>query len=93
MVAAGALAVLMPTVNRCAMDRALYNQVGSVDDTRCSLSFINPKSKEDALGVVVRINESIENEKQNQNRITVIKMLESKKAWVNRLIDTKLNTV
>ncbi len=72
------------------MERTLYNQKGSVDDIRCTLSFVKPDTRDKALDEAERLTKSIENEKQNQNRTTVIKLLESKKARVDRLIETKL---
>lgn len=71
------------------MERTLYNQKGSVDDTRCTLSLIQTDTRQKALEEIEILTASIENEKQNQNRTTVIKMLESKKARIDRLI-TKL---
>ena len=70
------------------MERNLYNQKGSVDDIRCSLVFIDPKSIEQALSDNETLAASIENEKENKNRATVIKMLESKKTWVEKKINT-----
>jgi len=73
------------------MERTLYNQNGSVEDIRCTLNFVNPGTRQKAFDEVERLTESIENEKQNQNRTTVVKLLESKKAKIDRLIETKLN--
>ena len=70
------------------MERNLYNQKGSVDDIRCSLVFIDPKSIEQALASNETLAASIANEKENKNRATVIKMLESKKTWVEKKINT-----
>jgi hypothetical protein len=47
----------------------LLNQRGNIDDIRCSLQF--GYSEKDIL-------DALENEKLNQNRQTVIKMLEAK---------------
>lgn len=73
------------------MERSLYNQKGSVDDTRCSLQFVNPGTRQEALNEMDLLTASIDNEMKNQNRTSVIKMLESKKSWVKRMIETKLN--
>ena len=70
------------------MERHLYNQKGSVDDIRCSLGFIYPKSVEQALADNETLAASIANEKENKNRATVIKMLESKKAQIEKQIKT-----
>lgn len=72
------------------MKYSLYNQKGSVDDIRCTLSLINPVTSQQLINEVELLTESIEDEMQNQNRATVLKMLASKKSRIERLIKTKL---
>ena len=68
------------------MERSLYNQRGSVDDTRCTLRFINPSNLHDARNEYDLLTASIKNERINQNRSSMIKMLESKMSRIIRLI-------
>lgn len=63
--------------------------MGSVDDIRSSLALIDPGDLIDAENDINSLSESIENERQNQNRKSVIKMLEAKRSSISRLIQTK----
>lgn len=58
----------------------LINQSGSVDDIKCSLSFI----KQCTPQTISLLTNSLENERQNKNRATVIKMLEAKIKKLNK---------
>lgn len=70
------------------MEKYLYNQVGSVDDVRCSLGHINPETLDQALDHERTLLESLENELANSNRATVIKMLESKYKYIQKRIQS-----
>lgn len=50
------------------------NRQGSVEDSRCSLSYITKNTPEN----IERLKASILDEKGGQNRVTIIKMLEAK---------------
>ena len=70
------------------MEKYLYNQVGSVDDVRCSLGHINPETLDQASDHERTLLESLENELANSNRATVIKMLESKYKYIQKRIQS-----
>lgn len=63
--------------------------MGSVDDIRSSLALIDPEDLIDAHNNLEILSESIENESQNQNRKSVIKLLEAKRSSISKLILTK----
>jgi len=63
--------------------------MGSVDDIRSSLALIDPEDLIDAHNDLEILSESIENESQNQNRKSVIKLLEAKRSSISKLILTK----
>lgn len=63
--------------------------MGSVDDIRSSLALINPEDMVDAENDMSSLSDSIENEMENQNRKSVIKLLEAKRSSIARLIQTK----
>lgn len=71
------------------MNRFLYNHMGSVDDIRSSLALIDPEDLIDAQNDLEILSDSIEDESQNQNRKSVIKLLEAKRSRIARLIQTK----
>lgn len=62
----------------------LLNQLGSVDDIRCSLELLNPKNHQDIESVLKYLQSSIDDEKQNKNRATVIRMIKSKIKKINK---------
>lgn len=63
--------------------------MGSVDDIRSSLALIDPEDLIDAQNDLEILSDSIEDESQNQNRKSVIKLLEAKRSRIARLIQTK----
>lgn len=71
------------------MKRFLYNRMGSVDDIRSSLALIDPVDLIDAENDINSLSESIENERQNQNRRSVIKLLEAKRSSIARLMQKR----
>ncbi len=56
--------------------------VGSVDDIRCTLQLINPKSRFEIRENLNQLNYSLDFEVKNKNRISVIRLLQSK---INKL--------
>lgn len=63
--------------------------MGSVDDIRSSLALINPTDLSHAENDIAKLSESIINEMENQNRKSVITLLEAKRKSIARLIQTK----
>lgn len=63
----------------------LINQT-SVDDMRISLQFINPKSRSEIVEDLDYLNRSLNNEFENRNRPTAIKLLQAKIKKINKHI-------
>jgi hypothetical protein len=51
---------------------------GSVDDIRCSLRLMNPRTAYEIRDDLAYLNRSMDYEVKNQNRVTVIRMLQAK---------------
>lgn len=51
---------------------------GSVEDSRCHLGFIDPKTEEEAIDELYYLKLSLENEFHRKNRQTILKMIYSK---------------
>ena len=55
-----------------------YSRLGSVEDIRCSINFIDPKTKSELDQSIRSLAISILNENKNKKRTMVIKMLNAK---------------
>ncbi len=67
----------------------LVNHSGSVDDIRCALTYINPKTAKKPT--IQMLEASLKNEKEEHyNRATVIKMIESKLRQIHKHNANKL---
>lgn len=51
---------------------------GSVEDSRCHLRFIDPKTEEEAINELDYLKQSFVHELHRQNRQTILKMIHSK---------------
>ncbi|HNX87728.1 MAG TPA: hypothetical protein PKH58_01490 [Paludibacteraceae bacterium] len=61
----------------------LLNRKGSVDDIRCSLGFITPKTEREIKLALAQVSSSHHDEQMNRKRTTVLSMLMTK---YNKLI-------
>lgn len=63
---------------------AYIGNYGSVEDCKCHLRFIDPKTEEEAINELDYLKQSIEFELHRQNRQTILKMIHSKISKIER---------